>query len=320
MVREGRLELPFCKQSWILSPVRLPIPPLSHTYLTLYPISLDTSIRNNSDNVNANSCQEKRTNTLNTWSQNFQPGAVPILGILILCLLSSGAIPAVAKQPLFDAYRRIIVLDPGHGGRENGARGADGTTEKTVALELARLIAAGLQRDYKVTLTRTDDYQVELDNRTALANHLKADVFVSLHTGGSFVYSTAGPIIYYYQKATNPSPSRGENPALQGENKNMSIPWDRVQSSYLERSRTLARMISSRLSAMNSIKNVRVQGAPLAVLQGAHMPAILIEAGYLTNPAEEKNLRNNRFLGDLSAEISKGIEDFLSRTDQINNQ
>jgi N-acetylmuramoyl-L-alanine amidase len=252
---------------------------------------------------------------LNTCSQNFQYGVMPILGILILCFLSTGSIPAVAKQPLFDAYRRIIVLDPGHGGRESGARGADGTAEKSVALELARLIAGELQRDYKVTLTRTDDYHVDLDNRTALANHLKADIFVSLHTGGSFVYSTAGPIIYYYQNASKPSSNRGENPVLQGENKNTSIPWDRVQSSYLERSRILAGMISSRLSTMNTIKNIRIQGAPLAVLQGAHMPAILIEAGYLTNPAEEKNLRNNRFLADVAAEISRGIEDFLSRTD-----
>jgi N-acetylmuramoyl-L-alanine amidase len=223
--------------------------------------------------------------------------------------------PAVAKQPLFDAYRRIIVLDPGHGGRESGARGADGTAEKTVALELARLIAGKLQLNYKVTLTRSDDYQVDLGNRTALANHLKADVFVSLHTGGSFVYSTAGTIIYYCQSAAESSAiiegSRGD----QGNDTNRPIEWHRVQNSYRESSRILARMISSRLSKLKSIKHIRVQGAPLAVLQGAHMPAILIEAGYLTNPAEEKNLRNNRFLADLSAEITRGIEDFLSRTD-----
>ena len=315
MVREGRLELPLRRRSWILSPVRLPIPPLSHTYLTLYPISLDTSIRNNTDNVNANSCQEKRMNALNTCSQNFHHGVAPILGILILYFLSTGAIPAVANQPLFDAYRKIIVLDPGHGGRESGARGADGTAEKAVALELTQLIAAELQRDYKVTLTRTDDYHVDLDNRTALANHLKADVFVSLHTGGSFVYSTAGPIIYYYQNVSKLASSREANSALPDEGENIPIPWDRVQNSYTEKSRILAGMISSRLNTLNSIKNIRIQGAPLTVLQGAHMPAILIEAGYLTNPAEEKNLRNNRFLTDLAAEISKGIEDFLPRTD-----
>ncbi len=144
---------------------------------------------------------KKRMKALNTCPKNCQPGPVRILGFLILCFLSSGAIPSVAKQPLFDAYKRIIVLDPGHGGRESGARGADGTAEKAVALKLAELIATELERDYKVTLTRTDDYHVDLDHRTALANHLKADIFISLHTGGSFVYSSAGPIVYYYQNA-----------------------------------------------------------------------------------------------------------------------
>jgi len=255
-------------------------------------------------------------NALNTCPPNFKPGAGQLLGILILCFLSSGALPAAAKQPLFDAYRRIIVLDPGHGGRESGTRGADGTTEKAVALKLAQLIAAELQRDYKVTLTRTDDYHVGLDHRTALANHLKADLFVSLHTGGSFVYSSAGPIIYYYQNASKLASNREANSALPDEGENIPIPWDRVQNSYTEKSRILAKMISSRLNTLNSIKNIRIQGAPLAVLQGAHMPAILIEAGYLTNPAEEKNLRNHRFLTDVAAEISRGIENFLTRYNQ----
>ncbi len=257
-----------------------------------------------------------RINALNTCLQNFQRWVVPFLIMLIFLFLGAGALPAVTRPPLFDAYRRIIVLDPGHGVRELGARGADGTTEKAVALELAQQIAAELQKNYKVTLTRTDDYHVDLDNRTALANHLKADVFISFHTGGSFVYSTAGPIVYYYQNVSKTSPARGKNPALQGEDKNFPIPWDRIQNSYLERSRILGGIISSRLSTVDSIKKVRVRGAPLAVLQGAHMPAILIEAGYLTNPAEEKNLRNHRFLADLATEISRGIEDFLSRTEQ----
>ena len=245
---------------------------------------------------------------------------MPIIGILIIWSLNSGAIPADAKQPLFDDYRRMIVLDPGHGGRETGARGADGTLEKAVAMELAQLIAAELQRDYKVTLTRTDDYYVELNDRTALANHLKADLFVSLHTGGSFVYGTSGPIVYYYQNASKSASTHGENLTLRGENNNMPIPWDRLQDRYREKSRILAGLIRSRLNTINSIENSRVQGAPLTVLQGAHMPAILIEVGYLTNPAEEKNLRSNRFLMNVATEISKGIEDFLSRTDQMNNQ
>jgi len=288
--------------------------------LTLYPFSLDTTIRNNTENVNANSCQEKRINALSACPKNFQRGVVPILGILIIFILGSAAMPAVAKQPLFEAYRRIIVLDPGHGGHEIGARGADGLAEKTVSLELAQLVAAELMRDYQVKLTRTDDYQVDLDNRTALANHLKADVFVSLHTGGSFVYSTAGYNIYYNQNVSKPSLNRRQNSSLLDENNYNATPWDCLQKNYQERSRILAQMMSSRLSNLNYTQNIRVQTAPLVVLQGAQMPAILIEIGYLTNPAEEKNLGDSHVLKDIAAGISRGIDDFLSQTDKMNDQ
>ncbi len=186
--------------------------------------------------------------------QNFQRMQVPFWGILIFVTICSGTVPAMAKTPLFEAYKRVIVLDPGHGGREFGARGPDGTSEKTVTLALARLIAAELEQDFKVALTRTDDYHVDLDNRTGLANHLKADVFISFHTGGSFVYSTTGTIIYYYQNVTESSSIMEENPVFQGNGTNRPIEWDHVQNSYLKKSRALARMINKRLNRMNSIQ------------------------------------------------------------------
>ena len=103
---------------------------------------------------------------------------------------------------------------------------------------------------------------------------------------------------------------------MQDNDINSPIEWDRVQNSYLKKSRTLARTIDTRLASMNAIQKSRIQGAPLVVLQGANMPAIVLEVGYLTNPTEEKNLRDNRFLTNLAGEISQGIKDFLSRTDQ----
>jgi N-acetylmuramoyl-L-alanine amidase len=234
----------------------------------------------------------------------------PLFGISIFVAVWTGAVSATSKAPLYGSYEPIIVLDPGHGGRESGARGPDGTTEKEVTLKLARLIAAELERDYEVVLTRTDDYHVDLDARTALANNLKADVFISLHTGGSFVYSTNGTIIYHYQNVAE------GNPVVQGNDTDSPIEWSRVQDSYLKNSRSLARLINTRLNNLNSKSKSRIQGAPLVVLQGAGMPAILLEVGYLTNPAEEKNLRDNRFLTDLAVEISKGIEDFLVQKDR----
>jgi N-acetylmuramoyl-L-alanine amidase len=283
------------------------------TRLTLYPISLDTSIENNTDNVNVNSCQAKRVNILNASGQYFRYAIICVLAIL---LPAGGGTRAIANQPLFEDYKRIIVLDPGHGGQETGARGPDGNLEKAVVLELARLVAVELEREYKVTLTRADDYEVDLVKRTALANHLKADLFISIHTGGSYVHSTAGTLIYYYQGALHVPPSGGKELPLRNKDDKSPILWDQVQNRYLEKSQTLARLISARLSKVKSIEQIRIQGAPLAVLQSADMPAVLIEVGYLTNPAEEKKLRDQRFLRDLALQIRRGIDDFFSRYSQ----
>ena len=91
--------------------------------------------------------------------------------------------------------------------------------------------------------------------------------------------------------------------------------WENVQNSQIAGSKTLAGKIDARLKSLPGLKR-RIEGAQLAVLQGAAMPAVLIEVGYLTNPAEEKNLRDQGFLLDLAEQISLGIEDFLAREGQ----
>lgn len=237
-----------------------------------------------------------------------------ILAVIAVSIFIGSALEADAKHPLFEAYRRVIVLDPGHGGdADPGARGPEGTLEKTVTLNLARILAAELQRDYRVVLTRTDDYQVSLGNRTATANNLKADLFISIHTGGSLVHSTSGTIIYYYEPFSEEARRRTAGSSTSAEDTNAPILWDRVQNRYMEKSRILAGMINARLKTSGAVKNSGVASAPLAVLQGANMPAILIEIGYLTNPAEEKRLRNEQYLTDLALAIRGGIDEYLEQ-------
>jgi len=231
---------------------------------------------------------------MKAWKPVFQINRqVRLLLIVTLVFLGCTA-QAIAKQVLFERFKRIIVIDPGHGGQDSGVRGPNGTLEKTVTLELARLIAAELEPEFKVVLTRTDDYGMDLDNRTAVANHLKADIFIAIHTGGSFVHSTTGTAIYFYQTNSSPDVTVKNQPPSAGQ------------------SRALAGMIDDRLKAITADQS-RIERAPLVVLQGAAMPAVLIEAGYLTNPAEEKNLRDQRFMMDLAKQIRLGIEDFLSQ-------
>jgi len=237
------------------------------------------------------------------------------LALMVCLLFIANAAQDVTRKPLFEAFKSVIVIDPGHGGQDFGAKGPDGTLEKTVTLELARLIASELEPEFKVVLTRTDDYQVDLDNRTSLANHLKADIFISIHTGAGFAHSTTGTSIYFYQNFSKPDSGQEQSPSPSGQTRNEPIFWKNVQNSHLSKSRALARTINDRLKHITSIQS-RIEGSPLAVLQGAAMPAILIEAGYLTNPAEEKNLRGNRFLMDFAEQIRMGIEDFLSQNQQ----
>jgi len=218
-----------------------------------------------------------------------------------------------AKKPLFEDYKRMIAIDPGHGGDDSGATGADGKSEKTIVLRLAQILETELKREYRVILTRTDDIRVQLEERTAQANHHKADLLISIHTGGSLVHGTTGFFIYHYQAA-------GKNPAEPGAimpNRGLAdngpILWERVQERHLANSRILARLIHTSLTDSGIVQESRVQGAPLLLLQGANMPAILIEIGYLTNPAEEEKLSDQRYLINLAKQISRGIDAYFEQ-------
>jgi N-acetylmuramoyl-L-alanine amidase len=215
---------------------------------------------------------------------------------------------SMAKQELFESYKKIIVLDPGHGGQDSGAKGPDKTLEKKVVLELARKVAAELEPEFKVVLTRTDDYHVDLYNRTAIANHIKANLFISIHTGAGFTHSTSGTALYYYQNFNRTD--NGQVPPATDKNPHQPLLWKNIQIKYVEQSQALARIVAGRIGK-GTTGLIRVEGSPLTVLQGAAMPAVLIEIGHITNPTEEKKLRDQRFLLELAGQISSGIEEFM---------
>ena len=231
-----------------------------------------------------------------------------VMGLVLFC----HATRSLASQHLFDGYRKIIVLDPGHGGQDSGAKGADQTLEKKVALQLARQVEAGLASQFKVALTRTDDYHVALYNRTAMANHLKAHLFISIHTGAGFTHSTSGTTVYYYKNLPDVNTGQKLPPQAVSRKGNQPILWRNVQLGHIEQSQALAHKIAARLKNSTTAQ-VQVERAPLAVLQGADMPAVLIEIGHLTNPAEEKKLSDNRYVIDLAEKISSGIEEFIKQ-------
>jgi N-acetylmuramoyl-L-alanine amidase len=241
-----------------------------------------------------------------SFSQN-----VVILMILIIFFHCTLSINAYAKPALVESHKPVVVLDPGHGGNDNGAQSPDGTLEKTVTLKLALLIAKLLAKEYEVVLTRTDDYWLDITRRTAVANQVNADMFVSLHIGSSFIHSKTGSSIYFFQQVTEPALKVEPILPTPMPDDNLPPSWDQIQTKYRLSSEKLAKLIQTQLNMMTQPLNIKIQGAPILVLKGADMPATAIEIGNLTNPNEEKALRNPKFLTNLASAISKGIHSFF---------
>lgn len=215
-----------------------------------------------------------------------------------------------AQKMPWDAAKRTVVLDPGHGGHDTGARGTDGTQEKAVTLALARLLAVELEGACRVVLSRTDDYFIDIPERTAVANHEKADLFVSLHTGGSFTHTVNGIHILYFNALSIPELApRNDSKPLKKRLKGEDI-WRQIQLKHTQNSQMAAKLFQRHLDKEDSI-DVWITGAPMLVLEGADMPAILIEIGYLTHPPEERKLSDMDALTGLAKKMSMGILTFL---------
>jgi N-acetylmuramoyl-L-alanine amidase len=229
--------------------------------------------------------------------------------IVIAALFSLGPVPPVCQKGMaLSAAPRTIVLDPGHGGPDTGARGAAGAMEKNVTLALARQLADRLPAHYRVRLTRTGDYAVGLADRTAEANQINADLFISLHTGAGFRRHENHVDVWYLNMVSNRRPAAVSSDAP-------TVAWNEIQVRHIEASTRLAGKIKGRLAGLAQGPAPETGGAPLTVLQGADMPAVLIEVGYLTHPATEQRLSDPAHLRDLAARIARGIDDYFAAPD-----
>jgi N-acetylmuramoyl-L-alanine amidase len=234
----------------------------------------------------------------------------PRVVLTLFLLVTPGLRPVFADTSSSSLPDRIVFIDPGHGGEDTGARGPGGTLEKNISLQLARLISDRLPGGYHCKLSRTDNYSVDIFDRTSFANEAKADLFFSLHVNGSFRNGANGFSLYFY--ALPKKPDLGTHPAADhsADGTTDQEPWQRVQLKHFSESRQLARFIRNRLGQFSDEPAV-VTGADALVLAGADMPAILFEIGNLTNPLEEKKLRDPTYLARIADAICAGIKDFL---------
>ncbi len=250
---------------------------------------------------------------------------------LVLEFRTAGARPADGSPPpsprsVAPSERgpRTLVIDPGHGGADQGAHGPGGMLEKDVTLALARKLRAAIVNGLglQVFLTRERDEDLSLDQRTAIANNYKADLFVSLHANSSRAAGAHGSEVYFlsYQASDDDSrrvaqaegaieglsgadaPPPGSDLAL--------ILWDMAQAEHLEESSALASRIQEALAEVTGSQGRGVKQAPFRVLVGAAMPAVLVEAAFISNPEEEKLLGSDAWQARAAQALMRGIARF----------
>jgi len=217
----------------------------------------------------------------------------------------------------------VVVIDPGHGGEETGAIGPKGTYEKDITLFIAKKLKKLIEEKLgiKVYLTRNQDKTLSLMERTAIANNLKADIFISIHANASYRKIASGAETYYLSlEATDEDSSAiatEENKFIKNGDDNLNmILWDLVQTQHLQESSQLAEIVQEELNSDLNIKNRGVKQAPFRVLMGADMPAILIEIGFITNPKEEELLNDDNYQLMLSNSILRSIQRFIKLREQ----
>ena len=221
---------------------------------------------------------------------------------------------------------RTVVIDPGHGGSEQGARGRDGVLEKDLTLSVARRLKASLEArlGVRVILTRDGDQNVGLEQRAAIANNNKADLFLSLHANASVRPVASGAEIFYLSldeygdRAKQIARGGSETlPVVGGGIRDIElIPWEMAQARYINASAAFAAAIELAFRDRVRVSARAIQQAPLRVLVGANMPAVLLEMGFLTNPEQERQLASDGFQGTIVQALVDAVAQFRDQRSQ----
>ena len=207
--------------------------------------------------------------------------------------------PETSRPSPGNVVRQVITIDPGHGGEERGVT-ARGILEKDLAAQISRHLRAELEgRRLVADSTRSSDLNPSLRHRSSVANGNQSAVFLSLHLGGSFSPRIHGPVVFTHRAETAGSAR-----------KRKLTPWHQGQSSFAPQSRRLAALIQERLNRLFGTDN-RPATAPLELLAPVEAPAVLVEAGYLTNTGDAESLVRPDFQEAIAASIADAVVEFL---------
>jgi N-acetylmuramoyl-L-alanine amidase len=216
----------------------------------------------------------------------------------------------------------LVMIDPGHGGYDPGTQSSAGALEKDLALQIATRLKSALEaRGIRAELTRSTDVFISLAERTRIANSAGADLFVSIHLNSSPNTETTGIEVYYLNNTTDRATirlARMENAGADGygapNDSNLNYILTDLRQNYKAiEAASLARMIDAETVADLDAGlglNVNALGAkmgPFYVLVGAHMPAVLVECGFMSNAAEAARLESPQYQDVLASAIATAV-------------
>lgn len=249
--------------------------------------------------------------------------ATLVLVGLFLWAPSVGAAEGRRGPDRFD----VVVLDAGHGGHDEGATGPSGLREKDLVLDVTRRLAKRLRRaGVRVILTRDADRFLPLEERTAVANDARADLFVSIHANAARSQKPRGIETYFASLDASDEAARAtaerENsafgevaPQFSQNDPLAAILGDLIETQHLQESSEFAKLAQAELAEVGRGRSRGVKQAPFVVLMGVQMPASLIEIGFVTNPAEEKGLKRADRREAIARALARAIRSFALRYD-----
>jgi N-acetylmuramoyl-L-alanine amidase len=225
-------------------------------------------------------------------------------------------------KPAIGKIRRIVI-DAGHGGHDPGALGAGGAREKDVVLQIALRLAAKLKAELglDVVMTRSSDVFIELQERTAIANKVGADLFVSIHANAALNKNSSGIETYYLNLAKTEKvaqlAAKENGTSLEKVSLLQAVLFDLMANYKLNDSALLADEVQNAVyhkvgAKYSGVKNLGVKQGPFYVLVGATMPSILVETAFISNEREEARLKDPDYQECTTDGIVEGIREYIA--------
>lgn len=242
------------------------------------------------------------------------------------------SIPTATSKKVADPkpHTIVVVIDPGHGGKDPGAVGERGTKEKNVVLAIAKNLAEQINRqpNMQAVLTRSGDYFVPLRNRLRLARKGNADLFVAIHADSFFSDNTTGASVYalsqhgatteaarWLARRDNYSELGGVNLRELGDQSYLlrSVLIDLAQTATTTDSLHLGSTVLHALHDVTDLHFPKVEQAPFVVLKSPDIPSVLVETGFISSTDEELRLRDPAYQQKIASALFAGIQNYLKK-------